>query len=156
MKTLLKLCGIGFLMGVFIGNLITVFTSLPDGGGLFTKRLLDLSGSEAMAALIQTISTGLLGAVSMGGVCFHEIENKHFGLLASAVSHLSLILVFYFPIAFLLGWIASLPEAMIMLAIMVASYFIIWFIMFLRYRAAVKELNRIKESSPDNSGNEQD
>ena len=102
-------------------------------------------GSETTAFLVQTLLSGVQGAVAMAGVNFYDIENKHFGLLAASVCHLLLILVTYFPIAFFLNWIATFSEAILMTVIMTASYFIIFLIMYFRYKAEAKKLNELQK-----------
>ena len=140
-KQFLTLAGIGFVMGMVMGNLIAWFT----GGTLVNARLAAWTGSEAASIVIQTVVSGLLGAIAMGGTMVYEIER--WPLLAMSVTHYLMIAVTYVAIALLLGWADSPKKLIRMLLIQLAVYFIIWLIMYLRYRAQVRKLNELLDKS---------
>ena len=132
---------IGFLAGMIIGNLITWMAS----GTLVNTKLTALLGSEAGSVIVQTLLSGLFGAVAMGGIVIHEIEQ--WSILRCAVTHYLLIEIFYVPVALFLGWFGSLTELLIMIGIQLAVYFVIWLIMYLRCRAKVRKLNELLKES---------
>lgn len=145
LKKTLKLASIGFLMGMITGNMIAYFT----GGGsyaLVSKALVARTGSETAAIIVQTIISGIYGAITMGGVSFYEIEE--WSLLRTALTHYSLCMITYIPVALLLGWIrpeAFLTDYSYIAAGQTVTYIIIFVIMYVRYRFEVKELNRMIE-----------
>ena len=140
-KKITVLAGIGFVAGAFMGNLIAFRT----GGTLVNARLLEWTGSEAVAILLQSLLSGLMGAVAMAGVELHEIERWPMAL--SAAVHWLLIEAVYVPVALGLGWVENGTELLIMVSVQLVVYLIIWVIMYLRWRAQVKELNQLLKES---------
>ncbi len=131
------LSGIGFLAGMIIGNAIAWLSD----GELVNARIAGWCGSAVGAVIIQTLFSGLLGAIAMGGVAFHDIES--WSLLRCAAVHYLVIEVSYVAIATVLGWYGSLTELLIILGIQLAVYAIIWLIMYLRWKNQVQELNEL-------------
>lgn len=143
----LKRIAIGFVLGIFIGNIIAHLT-----GGLGSDTLIPVSdvllqrvGSLFAAQVIQTVMSGVYGAIAFAGIGFYDIEGKRWSLAAASLSHYLTIAVTYIPIAFLLDWIETPIDALIMAAIQAVAYLIIFLIMSLIYKAQVKELNEINE-----------
>ena len=135
MKRLLKYMLVGFLAGAAIGNLIALFTV-----DLYSPELLNrVGGSPAAAIVIQTVLSGLIGAAGFGGVLLYETDLP---LAAATITHFLLIEVVFLPSALFLGWLEFklLPIAVMML-IRLAAFFIVWLIMYFRYKRLAKELN---------------
>ena len=141
MKDMRKRCfilsGIGFASGMIMGNAIEWLS----GGTLVNTRIAEWCGSDIGAIIIQTLFSGFLGAIAMGGVVIHDIER--WSLLRCAVVHYLLIEISYFVIATVLGWYGSLTELLITLGIQLVAFVIIWLIMYLRWKAQVRELNEL-------------
>ena len=137
LKKILKLAGIGFLVGVLVGNLIASLSGWPDR--LLSSVLVARAGGAAAALLWQTLFSGLLGAVSMAGAALYDVER--WSLLRIALTHYVLIEAVYIPIALFLDWAASLPEILIMMALQAACYLLIFLIMYARYHREVRQLN---------------
>ena len=73
----LKRAGIGFLIGIVIGNLIALITGNSSTGGvtLATKQLLDMAGGNSVIAmLLQSFFSGLYGALCFAGMSLYESE----------------------------------------------------------------------------------
>ena len=137
---------LGFVIGMAAGNLIAALFSYVPGGNhlIVSELLLEKAGSESKAFLIQTLLSGVLGAVGMGGTVIYELEN--WNLLSCALTHFSLIFGVYVLIALHLGWITfSLKDIAGMAFLMGIAYLIVFLIMLARYRKAVHELNEILE-----------
>ena len=137
----LKLAGIGFLGGMLLGNLIAWFS----GGTLVNGRMMAWTGSPSASVVIQTLLSGLLGAIAMGSVVVHEIES--WSLLRSAVVHYLIIEVSYLITACVLGWYQGLTDLLIILGIQLAAYAIIWLIMYRIYKGKVQQLNELLEKN---------
>ena len=140
----LKLMGIGFLLGMAIGDFITIITSLASGSELlfFTDLLLERVGSEALALLVQTVLSGVYGALCWAGIMFDEIES--WGLLKAAVLHYLIIVLGFLPFAGYLGWTSFDPvECLTRAGIQALAYAIIFLIMDARYRREVEQLNEL-------------
>lgn len=75
-KTFKRAC-IGFLIGILIGDMIAILTGTSSSGGIsFTsKQLLDMAGGSAAAAmLLQSLFSGLYGAICFGGMSLYDAE----------------------------------------------------------------------------------
>ncbi len=140
-KRFFILAGVGFLLGMLTGSLIAWLTA----GTLVNDRLAAWTGSDPAAVILQTLISGLLGSVAMGGTVVYEIER--WPLTACSVTHYLMTEVSYVVIALLLGWVDSLQGLLIMLAIQLVVYVIIWLIMYRRYQAQVRELNELLKES---------
>lgn len=145
-KKIFKLALIGFFLGIVICDLISLIFSLADGNGLmlcsaeFTKRI----GSTAGAIVLQSLLTGIYGAVCMGTVVLYDIE--HWPLALSSVVHYLIIESMYVPLALFLGWERHFSGILIMMGIQLVCYFIIWLIIYMIYRKQVKELNKLQQT----------
>lgn len=142
--TILRRAVFGFLLGMAIGNVITVLMSLASGEGalLFTDYLLARTGSEAGALLVQTLLSGVIGAAAMAGTVLYNLEP--WGLLKSAIIHYAICMVTYIPIGIILGWIEPHPASIAVTAGALAIvYAAIWLIMNARYKSEVDELNNL-------------
>ena len=106
LKRILMRAGIGFLIGMVIGNLIAILTGNANSGGeRFTSlRLIEMAGgSEAVAMILQSLFSGMYGAVCFAGMTFYEIERMP--LAAATFSHCALIIILFILIGLLLGWL---------------------------------------------------
>ena len=152
LKKVLALAGIGFLIGVVVGDVIAILTGTSSTGGItFTsEKLLEIAGGNAAAAMIlQSLFSGIYGALCFMGVCFYDIERWPLALATAA--HCAVIILVYIPVALLLGWVSGITEILIVAGIQFVAFFIIWLIMWLIYKKQVKELNELQK---DFSGKE--
>lgn len=142
LKVVLRRAGIGFLIGAVIGNAIAILTgtSSTDGVTFASKQLLDMAGgSPVVAMILQSLFSGLYGAVCFGGMTFYDVERLP--LAAATALHCALIVLLFIPIALLLGWVSQIAEILIIAVIQLVAFFMIWLIMYLIYKKQVKELN---------------
>lgn len=140
----IKRAVMGFILGMAIGNIITLIIGFLNTGNtvFFSHELIDTTGSVLGAMTAQTLLSGLFGAICFGCISFHEVE--WLWLLPACLLHYGSIMASYFPIALFLHWFNLVPLSIgIMIAIMTAAYFIVWIIMFLKYKADVRELNEL-------------
>ena len=123
--SLLKRAGIGFLLGIAVSVIL---------------RWLGMPGQRG-GPLLQTVVSGIYGAMCMGGTILYEIDA--WPLMRSTVLHWLITALPYGPIALLLGWVAGPKALLVSEGIMLAIFLLIWLIMFLRYKARIRKLNRI-------------
>ena len=148
LKKTIKAAGIGFLLGIVIGNLIAFLTGNSDTGGITfaPQKLLDMSGGNAVIAmLLQSLFSGLYGAVCFAGMSFYEIERMT--LAVATALHCALIVLLFIPIALLLGWVSQIETQLIISGIQLVCFFIIWLIMYAGFKKQVKELNELQEKN---------
>ena len=134
-----KRAGIGFLIGLAAGNLIAWFTD----GVIVSPILVQRMGSETAAIVLQTLCSGLYGAITMAGTLLYDVERMPLALATGL--HCLLVIGPYMPLALLLGWESDVTDILIVWCFQLAAFFIIWLVMYLRYKAEVKELNELQK-----------
>ena len=150
LKKTLKMAGIGFLLGIVIGNLIAILTGNSDTGGVTfaPQKLLDMAGGKAIVAmLLQSLFSGLYGAACFAGMSFYEIERMP--LAAATALHCALIILLFIPISLFLGWVSKIETLLMISGIQLVCFFIIWLIMYAGFKKQVKELNELQEKNRD-------
>ena len=148
LKKTLKAAGIGFLLGIVIGDLIALLTGNSDTEGITfaSQKLLDMAGGNGtVAMLLQSLFSGLYGAACFAGMSFYEIERMP--LAVATALHCALIVLLFIPIALLLGWVSQIETLLIISGIQLVCFFIIWLIMYAGFKKQVKELNELQEKN---------
>ena len=148
-KSLIR-AALGFLIGIVIGNVIAILTGTSDTGGVTfaSKRLLDIAGGNGVIAmLLQSLFSGLYGAACFAGMSLYEAERMP--LAASTALHCGLIVLPFIPISYLLGWVGGILETVIIAAIQIVAFFIIWLILYFVYKKQVRELNEMQKQFSD-------
>ena len=142
-KKVLKRGLFGFPMGIAMGYVITIIISLAQGDGYYSvvPSLVDTVGSEIGAVVVQTILSGVLGAVSAAISVIWEMENwsiaKQTGLYFLGLS------VAMCPIAYFAHWMPhSLIGFTIYFASFVAIFIIIWVIQYFIWRSKINAINK--------------
>lgn len=142
----LKRAGIGFAIGMFVGNIIAILTGTSSTNGVTfaSKQLLNMAaGNPVIAMVFQSLFSGLYGALCFAGMSFYDAER--IPLAAATSLHAALIILTFIPIALLLGWVSGIIEILIIAFVQLAAFFIIWLIMYLIFKKQVKELNEMQE-----------
>ena len=145
LKKTLRYAVIGFLIGIVVGNVIAILTGTSDSGGVTfaSQKLLDISGGNGVIAmLLQSLFSGLYGAMCFAGMNLYDAERLP--LAAATALHCALILLPFIPISILLGWVSSITETMIIAGIQLVVFFIIWLILYAVYKSQVKKLNEMQ------------
>ena len=146
LKKTLKAAGIGFLIGMIVGNVIAFLTGNSGTGGVTfaSPQLLDMAGgSGTVAMLLQSLFSGLYGAVCFAGMAFYEIERMP--LAAATALHCALIVLLFIPIALLLGWVSDIGTLLMISGMQLVGFFIIWLILYFGYKKQIRELNEMQE-----------
>ena len=144
----LKRAGLGFLIGIAAGNVISYLIS---SGGLISQDFVEFIGDKSAAMFIQQLLMGIDGAVCFGGMSFYDIES--WGMARAMITHFFVIAAVYIPIALFLRWFTSALPLVIMLCAMAAAYIIVWVILQAVYKAQVKDLNRLNDLNDLNNAN---
>ena len=146
-KKLLKLSVLGFVLGIVLCTAITALTS--STGGLLTlcnPNFAKAIGNETLALVLQTLISGVYGAVVMGSTIVYDIELediKKWSILKATVTHCVITFTSYYLTGFGLRWfsVKDVKENLIMLAIFIFVYTLIWLINYLSYKSEVKKFN---------------
>lgn len=129
-KKTAMLAAIGFVMGVAAGLGIL----LSGGKGV----RYEIGGADRTALYL--LLSGLMGAVNMGATTIYSLER--WGLLRCTLTHFALCMASVCAVGFSLGWLSpSDPFTLWMLAGCVAAYFVIWAVMYFRYRRKIRRMN---------------
>ncbi len=146
LKKTLKAAGIGFLIGMVVGNVIAILTGNSATGGVTfaSPQLLNMAGGNgAVAMLLPSLFSGLYGAACFAGMSFYEIERMP--LAAATALHCALIVLLFIPIALLLGWVSDIVTLLIISGMQLVGFFIIWLIMYFGYKKQIRELNEMQK-----------
>ena len=141
-KKILIRCGAGFLLGVAMMYLVPPLISHSSvRRAIYSDVLLARMGSPAAATLVTLLVMGLFGALCVGGTLFYEIERWPLAG-ATAAHYLSMALGYLIPDR-LLCW--NMPPRLLLTieGIMTLGFFLIWLILYLRFRREVRELNEL-------------
>ena len=100
-------------------------------------------GNGTVAMLLQSLFSGLYGAVCFAGMSFYEIERMP--LAAATALHCALIVLLFIPIALLLGWVSDIGTLLIISGMQLVGFIIIWLIMYFGYKKQIRELNEMQK-----------
>lgn len=133
----------GLPVGIAIGHVITVLISLMNGGGDFlvcAPEFVELIGSEAWAAALQTLLCGIMG---MGFAAASFIwESERLSIAAQTGLAFGAYAVLMLPIAYIASWMEhSLAGVLSYIAIFVGVFVIAWISQYLAWRSRIKAIN---------------
>lgn len=153
-KRILLYCAIGFLVGMLLVMLIPAVFNLADDGtaGLVTPLLIARVGSARGALAVSFIVFGLYSTFCIGGMLLYEIESWPLAL-ATAVHFLGIALGYVF-VSLLLGWEMAGSKLLLIEGFMAIGFVLIWLIMYLRYKAEVRELNELQKKAKGITGSD--
>ena len=114
--------GVGFLIGMIIGFLIG-------------------TGRQTGSVVVQMLISGLYGSAAVSGMVLYDVDE--WSLAKSTIVHYLIIAVLYVPMALFLGWTESAADILIVECFQLIAFFLIWIIMYLRFKAEVRELNEL-------------
>ena len=146
LKAIIRKAELGFSIGLLLGNGIAMLTGSLGAGELVlvSGKLLDMTGNMALAFLIQSILSGLYGALTFGTIVFYEIES--WPLTVATAAHALVVIGSFVPLSVFLGWASEEPIGfLIMIGCQILGFFILWIIMYSIYKKQVKELNELQQ-----------
>ena len=135
-KQIILLSVIGAVMGIAIW-FIMLLAHNP-------KALSDDSRNTGFI-ILNIFLSALFGACCLGGSFVYDIEE--WSILRATVTHFIIVFAGFNIIGLSLGWFAfGSIEYLIIHAVMIAAYIMIWLIQYLIYKQKVRELNRELEN----------
>lgn len=146
LKTIIRKAELGFSVGLLLGDGIAMLSGSLGAGELVlvSGKLLDMTGNIALAFLIQSILSGLYGALTFGTMVFYDIES--WPLTVATAAHALVVIGTFVPLSRFLGWASDDPIGfLIMIGCQILGFLIVWIIMYSIYKKQVKELNELQE-----------
>lgn len=142
-KKILLRALLGLPLGIAIGYMITILTSVIWGRGYYSPCvpiLIEYVGSEIGAVILQTLLCACLGAAFAGISVIWEMESwsimKQTGIYFFAAS------LIMFPIAYITGWMErSLVGFGIYFIVFVIIFIVIWLIQYCIWRQRITKIN---------------
>lgn len=116
-------------------------------GSLITFTVLSFLIIQDIHSTIQEIWKHWLASMLIGiYYSFASIifESERWSLLKQTVIHLTLTILIFFPISFVVGWIPFNPLSIVIgLGIFLAFYFITWTSMYFYYKSMERSMNEL-------------
>lgn len=135
---------IGFPIGVFISNLISLIISYIFGNGYYitcAPEVITRFGSEIMAATVQFLLSGVVGAVYAAASIIWNVDS--WSLFRTTVTHFFIIAITFLPISILMGWCAlNLQGILSYLGLFAFIYFCIWISQYFAYKKKIQKINQ--------------
>lgn len=134
---------LGIPIGIAVSYVITVFISVTVGDGSYypvVPALKTALGSEINAVLVQLLCSIVYGAIFAGASVIWDMET--WSILRMTITHLLVISIFSFPIAWVMIWIPhNFWGAILYSAIFLGIYAIIWFAQYAAMKKRIHQLN---------------
>lgn len=134
---------VGMPIGLLICYFITLFISIGVGDGNFypvPTELTNLCKSQLNAVIVQTIAGMIYGGMWGGASVILEVDS--WSLTRQTVTHLIVISVISFPIAYVMRWMPhNIYGILIYCAIFFFIYFGIWLGTYCKIKAQIKQIN---------------
>ena len=139
----IKLAVAGFFLGMIIGDAITAVFASTDGIVLAAPELSEKYG-YVTAVIIQTLLSGVLGAVAFGATIVYHMEK--YSILAATGIHMAIAYLTMLPIANILWWTGRTVEGNVIIIVMtLCMYAMIWFSVYMSYRIEIQKINESLE-----------
>jgi hypothetical protein len=139
---------LGFPLGISIGFIISILISLIFGNGSYipcVPELVEKTGSEINAVILQTVLSGLLGAVFAASSVIWEMEN--WSIAKQTGIYFAITAVTMMPIAYYANWMEhSVFGFLGYFGIFVLIFAFVWIAQYLIWKNKIEKVNRsIKE-----------
>lgn len=143
---------LGFPVGIAIGHIISVLSSLIFGNGAFdpcSPDLISYAGNEINAVILQTILCGVVGVSFSASSVVWEAEGWSMAKQTGVYFLVNTLVML--PTAYLLNWMEhSVGGFFYYFGIFTLYFSIIWAIQYFAWRIAVKKMNeKLRKMSAD-------
>ena len=134
---------LGFHLGISIGYIISIIISICFGQGYYSPcapGIIDATGSEINAVILQTILSGLVGSAFAGSSVIWEMDNWSIAKQTSIYFLITSIVMM--PIAYLMNWMDhSIMGFVSYFGIFIIIFIIIWVIQYFILKSKIKKIN---------------
>lgn len=142
-KEALKRGVFGFPIGITIGYIMTIVSSLIFGKGQYysvTPILIDTMGSEINAVVMQAFLSGLLGACFSASSVIWDIED--WNIVKQTATYFFVTSLFMMPIAYFMNWMPHSKKGFIIyFGIFVIIFFVIWIAQYFIWKNQIEKMN---------------
>ncbi len=147
-KEVLKRAALGSVVGIALGQVISVIISLCVGTGEFiicAPEFTESMGNEMTAAAVQTLLCAVMGAGFAGASVIWEIEKLN--IAAQTGICFGIYSLIMFPIAYFSYWTEhTVSGCLTYFAYFAGTFVIIWIVRYFSWRNKIKAINnKIKE-----------
>lgn len=136
---------LGFPLGIAIGYLISIFTSLMLADGYYspcTPELIDAMGNEINAVMLQALLCGIVGSGFAASSAIWEVDG--WGLVKQTGIYFLINSVIMMPVAYVSYWMEhSLRGILGYYGLFIFIFIVIWLVLYIRGRYNVKRMNEI-------------
>lgn len=137
-KKVLIRAAVGFLLGALVAVILGVIDMR-----FCSQELAAAVGSEGLGIALQFLGSAFYGSACMMGTLFYDVERWSLALATGL--HYLIIAVGLVLCNWFLHWGMGAGLLLTVLAGQTVGFFLIWLIIWLRYRKEVKELNELNE-----------
>lgn len=137
-KKVLIRAAVGFLLGALVAVILGVIDM-----HFCSQALADAVGSEGLGIALQFLGSALYGSACMMGTLFYDVERWSLALATGL--HYLIIAVGLVLCNWFLHWGMGAGLLLTVLAGQTVGFFLIWLIIWLRYRKEVRELNELNQ-----------
>lgn len=151
LKKVLKLSGFGAMLGITVCTVITAITcdTVP-----VSPEFVEKVGGIRAALIIQTALSALYGMLCMGTTVIYDIDRLPLTLMSFI--HCIICIAPFIPLSLMLGWSDGIGTTLIMTGFQLLAYFVVWLVMYARYKKEIKELNEMQRQNLKNMTPEED
>lgn len=137
-KKVLIRAAVGFLLGALVAVILGVIDMR-----FCSQELAAAVGSEGLGIALQFLGSALYGSACMMGTLFYDVERWSLALATGL--HYLIIAVGLVLCNWFLHWGMGAGLLLTVLAGQTVGFFLIWLIIWLRYRKEVRELNELNQ-----------
>lgn len=146
---------VGFPLGIALGYVITVLTSLGWGDGSYIPcmpELVSAMGNEIHAVVVQTLLSGLIGTGFAASSVIWEMDT--WSLVKQTGIYFLIVSLVMLPIAYFAYWMEhSIIGFCVYFGIFALVFVVLWAIMYIIRRHHVKQMNeklsKVKEKQDE-------
>ena len=142
-KDLIRLAVVGFVLGIIIGDIMVVAFTASEGISLAAPELIEEFG-YVPAVILQTLLSGVLGCICFGATIVYYKDE--YSILEATCIHMVIAFFTLIPISNFLWWTGRVMEGnIVILAMGICAYVMIWFSVYMSYRIQIQKINEALE-----------
>ena len=134
---------LGFPLGIAIGYVITIITSLCWGQGNYlpcVPELITTMGTEMNAVLLQAVLCGILGTSFAASSVIWEMDN--WSIVKQSCLYFLITSFVMMPISYFANWMShSIIGFLLYFGMFVIIFFVIWIAQYFIWRSKIKKIN---------------